>query len=674
MSVTDGTSSRLLAGPFASNDPLPAGPFADGGAFDRLKSLAALVLRAPRVVVLIDDDPDEPSDPVPPEIQAFARLARQRKGGMCVADASSQSWVGDTTLLMGLRPVAYAGVPLTLSEGSVVGCLCIEAGEAREWTRDEEELLRTIAGEIASRVESRRSQRVDRLRAAEAVARIELLDTILANSADHLYVFDRDARYAYASRAGAAAMAKTPAEVVGKSLTEVGFPPEVAAPIEQQIRSVLLTGGSVVGEATIELPAGRRSFEHVFSPVIGGGGRVDAVVGTVRDITGRKAIELDLKQAKTAAERAAVVKDQFLAALSHELRTPLTPVLAAVSSLSSDAALPAHVRDAVGMIRRNVELQTRLIDDLLDLTRVARGKITLKLDAIDLAVALSEAIDMCRAEADAKGLRLTLPEIGCPCYVHADGARVRQVLWNLLKNAVKFTPADGEVAVVIARSDDRVELAVKDTGIGISPHLIDRIFQPFEQGDPAMAHRFGGLGLGLAISKALVEMQGGQLSALSAGPGRGSTFTMTLPACEAPNARAEGTDAADRIPTPTPTPTPHRLRVLLVDDHEDTRYVLRRLLCDHDVRTAACVSEALEEAALYDFDLLISDIGLPDGSGLDQMKQLQARYGLNGIALSGYGMDDDVRQSLGAGFRAHLTKPVTADALHAAISHVCAPV
>jgi len=410
MSVTDGTSSRLLAGAFASNDRRTASP-SEAGAFDRLKSLAATILRARRVVVLLDDDDtNDPSDAASPEFKAFARLARQRKGGLFVADAASQSWIGEPTLLMSLDPVGYGGVPLTLSEGSVVGCVCVEASEAREWTRDEEDVLRAIAGEIAARVELSRSQRVDRLRAAEAVGRVELLDTILANSADHLYVFDRDARYAYASRAGAQAMGKSPAEVLGKTLTEVGFPPEVASPIEQQIRSVLLTGGSVVGEATIDLPAGWRNFEHVFSPVLGANGRVDAVVATVRDITGRKAIELVLKQAKTAAERAAVVKDQFLAALSHELRTPLTPVLVAVSALSGDAALPPHVHDAVEMIRRNVELQTRLIDDLLDLTRVARGKITLKLEPIDLTVALSEAVEMCRAEAHAKGLRVTLPE------------------------------------------------------------------------------------------------------------------------------------------------------------------------------------------------------------------------------------------------------------------------
>jgi PAS domain S-box-containing protein len=670
MSVTDGISSRLLAEPVPADDraapPSPAIP-PSPRPFERLKHLTGTLLRAARVYVVLDDDPDD-ADEVPIEIHAFARLVRKRgPAPTCVADASNHSWLSDARVLGGIGPVACAGVPLALSDGTVVGALCVVCDKPREWTRDEEELLAGIAGEIAARVELRRSHRAERLRATEAVGRMELLDTILATSADHLFVFDRDCRYTYVSRTGAQTLGHTPAEMMGRSLGELGLPPDVTEPIEQQIRAVFLTGGSVTGEATVELPGGHRSFEHVFCPVFGPTGRVDAVVATVRDITGRKAIELHLREAKTSAERAAVVKDQFLAALSHELRTPLTPVLATVSSLASDASLPPHVRDAVGMIRRNVELQTRLIDDLLDLTRVARGKITLKLDAVDLIAAVREAAEMVEAEANAKGVRVALPpQRTPPCFVRGDGARVRQVLWNLIKNAVKFTPADGEVTVTM-RPDDgsgRISLDVKDTGIGIPAHLIERIFLPFEQGDPALARRSGGLGLGLAISKALVELHEGDLTARSAGLNRGTTFTLTLPASPAP-ATVEAP-----VVEPISQATIRRLHVLLVDDHEDTRYALRRLLKDHDVRTASCVSAALEEAALYDFDLLISDIGLPDGSGMDLMQQLRARYNMKGIALSGYGMEDDVRRSLNAGFCAHLTKPVSAEALHAAISEV----
>jgi PAS domain S-box-containing protein len=631
-------------------------------------------LRAQNVVVLIDDDCDDESDAASAsiEIQAFAHHVRRRgAGGTFVADVSSHSWLSDAMVIGGLGPVACAGVPVALADGTVAGCVCVVCAEAREWIRDEEEILQGIAGEIGSRVELRRAQRAERIRAAEAVGRMELLDTILATSADHLFVFDRNARYTYVSRSGAQSVGRTPAEMMGRTLGELDFPPEVTEPIEQQIRSVFLTGGSVTGESRIELADGPRNFEHVFSPVFGPTGRVDAVVATVRDITGRKAIELHLREAKTSAERAAVVKDQFLAALSHELRTPLTPVLATVSALAADGSLPEHVRGAVGMIRRNVELQTRLIDDLLDLTRVARGKITLKLDAVDLVAAAREAAEMCEVEARAKGVRVALPphDPVRPCYVRGDGARVRQVLWNLIKNAVKFTPADGEVTVTIQPDDDsgRVALAVKDTGVGIPAHLIERIFLPFEQGDPAIAGRSGGLGLGLAISKALVKLHDGELAARSAGLNRGSTFTLTLPASPPPQMSL---DAPSREGEPA-KPTVRTLRVLLVDDHEDTRFALCRLLHDHNVRTAGCVNEALEEAALYDFDLLISDIGLPDGSGLELMQQLRARYNMKGIALSGYGMDDDVRRSLAAGFHAHLTKPVTADALLRAVEDAC---
>ncbi|MGB7159447.1 MAG: ATP-binding protein, partial [Tepidisphaeraceae bacterium] len=513
------------------------------------------------------------------------------------------------------------------------------------------------------------------------LGRVELLDAILANSADHLFVFDRGARCTYASRAGAGALGRTPAEMMGKTLGEVEFASEVAEPIEQQIRAVYLTGGSVAGEARVKAPGGVRNFEYVLTPVFGSTGRVEAVVATVHDITGHKVIEHDLKEAKTLAERAGVMKDQFLAALSHELRTPLTPVLATVSALASDGSLPEHVRSAVSMIRRNVELQTRLIDDLLDLTRVAKGKIELKLGAVDLLAAVRDAADMCRGDADAKGMRIELPAepASSPAYVRGDEARVRQVLWNLIKNAVKFTGPDGEVVITIQPpQDERVTLEIRDTGIGIAAHLIERIFLPFEQGEPIMARRFGGLGLGLAISKGLVELHGGELSARSAGIGRGSTFTLTLPATTAPREPEGAPEAtsikatATDVSSPSVATTTMTLRVLIVDDHEDTRHVIRRLLAGPglDIRTAGCVSEALEEAALYDFDLLISDIGLPDGSGLDLMKQLRSRYGMNGIALSGYGTEDDVRRSRAAGFHSHLTKPITSEALRAAVGAV----
>ncbi len=291
MSVTDGTSSRLLAGPPASVDRR-----AILGAFDRLKRLAALLLRAQSVIVLLDDDDDDESDAASAsiELQAFAHHVRQRgTGGTFVADATTHSWVTDATVIGGLGPVACAGVPLTLTDGTVVGCACVVCGEAREWIGDEEDILRGIAAEIGSRVELRRAERAERTRAAEAVSRMELLDTILATSADHLFVFDRNARYTYVSRTGAQSVGRTPAEMMGRTLGELGFPSEVTEPIEQQIRAVFLTGGSVTGESRIDLRDGPRNFEHVFSPVFGATGRVDAVVATVRDITGRKAIELN---------------------------------------------------------------------------------------------------------------------------------------------------------------------------------------------------------------------------------------------------------------------------------------------------------------------------------------------------------------------------------------------
>jgi signal transduction histidine kinase/CheY-like chemotaxis protein len=389
--------------------------------------------------------------------------------------------------------------------------------------------------------------------------------------------------------------------------------------------------------------------------------------GVVTEITDRKRFEEELRGAKETAEAASLAKDRFLAMLSHELRTPLTPVLATVNLVESRSDLPEDLRADLATIRRNVEMEARLIDDLLDLTRVNRGKVELRNETIDAHDAIRSALQTCGNEADAKQLQVSLHLDAGVYHVWADAARMQQVFWNLLKNAIKFTPAGGRIDVRTFNTGERMlEVEVIDTGIGIDPEMLPKLFDEFEQGERTITQRYGGLGLGLAISKALVHMQGGTLTASSAGRGQGATFKLVLPASYSPSRPAAVPHA------PTRSESASSAVILLVDDHPDTLNVMSRLLRHggYQVITANSVAAALSAAEKNKIDLLVSDIGLPDGSGLDIMRGLGDGMKTPGIALSGFGMDDDVRKSREAGFVRHLTKPISFKVLAQTIKDV----
>ena len=377
-----------------------------------------------------------------------------------------------------------------------------------------------------------------------------------------------------------------------------------------------------------------------------------------------------LSTAKETAESANKAKDNFLAILSHELRTPLTPVLATVAMLEDDRTLPPNILQDLEMIRRNIEVEARLIDDLLDVTGIIRGKLELHRQVVDVRSLLEHAMrNYCGTTAAQKNLRVSTKVTATHTHVVADGSRMTQVFWNLLQNACKFTPDGGAIDIRVYNEQpagqSRPELIVEisDTGIGISSETMPRIFNAFEQGERSRARSFGGLGLGLAISRAIVELHGGAIAAASEGRNKGTQLLIRLQTVDAPTSaglqKAPGilTDGA-RSPA---------LRILLVEDHPDTAEQLARLLrrAGHEVTVAGSVKEAQERAASLkskgqpaDFDLLISDLGLPDGTGYDLMRDLTNRNPIPGIALSGFGMDDDIQNSIAAGFSRHLTKPV----------------
>ncbi|MEY2479540.1 MAG: hypothetical protein QOI04_467 [Verrucomicrobiota bacterium] len=377
----------------------------------------------------------------------------------------------------------------------------------------------------------------------------------------------------------------------------------------------------------------------------------------------RRRAEIAIEQQKDAVEAANRTKDNFLAMLSHELRTPLTPVLAALDVLKTDPRQSDDAKSAFEMIRRNVELESRLIDDLLDLTRIARNKLQLKIDLLDAHQALLDVVEMFRAEVNARRLHLHVDLRAGAHHVMADPAKFQQIIWNLFKNAIKFTAENGEIAISSSNTSPQVlEISVRDTGIGMEPEIMKRIFSPFEQGDQSFQHRFGGLGLGLAISKSLAHAHGGALIAKSEGRDRGSTFLLTM---QTVSPRQRPISPAESAPESAHS----ALRILLVDDHQDTCAALERLLArrGHLVATAHTLRAAMETAGRNQFDLLISDIALPDGTGIELMSYLRALSGMRGVAISGFGMNGDIEKSLQAGFSAHLVKPVNLEKLEAAI-------
>jgi PAS domain S-box-containing protein len=358
--------------------------------------------------------------------------------------------------------------------------------------------------------------------------------------------------------------------------------------------------------------------------------------------------------AQAEAEAANAAKDRFLAMLSHELRTPLSAVLHGVTLLEDPGEFRADMRETMQLIRRNVQLEARLIDDLLDLARIRNGKLQLQLQVTDAHELLRLALDICRRDIAARGIKVEAHLDARRTILEADPARLQQIFWNLISNAVKFTPAGGRITIFTREQGDRLEVEVSDSGVGIEPEKLARIFDAFEQasqGDRA------GLGLGLAICKALTEFHGGEIAAHSAGSGEGSTFTLQLPvteiAPEASHAAAPPAITASTVP----------LRLMLVEDHQDTAATLLRLLSrrGYEVKSAGSVSSALDLAKTFDFDVLVSDIGLPDGTGVELLRGLRETPGrekLPGIALSGFGMDEDIARSREAGFAQHLTKPV----------------
>src|SRR5215813_13201832 len=379
-----------------------------------------------------------------------------------------------------------------------------------------------------------------------------------------------------------------------------------------------------------------------------------------------KTRDVTLRQELIAANAA---KDQFLAQLSHELRSPLTPVISMVGELEAEVPDSKPVKEALEVVRRNVELEARLIDDLLDITRISKGKLQLSFEPISIHQILHRAYEICRNEIEAKNLEVNFGLRAAHTYVEGDPARLQQVFWNLIKNSVKFTPEQGWISIeTLNPAPGKIEVRVTDTGIGIESETIHKIFDAFEQGQSDITRRFGGLGLGLTISKTLIDAHGGRIRVQSSGKNQGATFRVELNTVEGPIERdGHGEDRpTDR--RPDAAVASHR-RVLLVDDHHDTCLGMKRMLerRGYQITIAHSAEQAVEKVRTQEFDLLISDIGLPDRSGYELMREVRLNKRLPGIALSGFGSEQDVNQAREAGFAEHLTKPVNFERLEKTI-------
>ena len=425
-----------------------------------------------------------------------------------------------------------------------------------------------------------------------------------------------------------------------------------------------LAGESVTDLAvTFDHPIdGRRHLRASANPLRRPDGSIEAVMVTWKDVTDQERTRADLERAREAAEEASQLKDHFIAALSHELRTPLQPILGWTEVLRRHHGLDEVTTRALEAIHRNIRQQVRLVDDLLDLSRIVHGKFTLRFETLDLCAPVRTAVETFEEPASLKRLRLTAALPAGPLPMWGDPARLQQITANLIANALKFTPPGGRIAVRLSAEGDQAVLEVEDTGQGIAPEDVPVIFEAFRQGQETRA---GGLGIGLDLVRRLVELHGGRVHASSEGAGRGACFRVELPL--APSPPAGPGDAARR------TGRLDRRSIVVVEDDDDTRTVLSFMLEAEGARVAAAGrgEEAVTLAERVRPDVVLCDIGLPDINGMEVARRLRAGGALAGtrlIALTGYGQADDVRQAIAAGFDAHVTKPVILDQLMALLA------
>ncbi|MDO9384976.1 MAG: PAS domain-containing protein [Hyphomicrobiaceae bacterium] len=500
---------------------------------------------------------------------------------------------------------------------------------------------------------------------AESEQQRRIYETALNSTPDFVYVFDRDHRAMYANDA----LLKTwgTDDVRGKTWMELGYEQWHADMHDRELDQVINSRAPIRGEIPFTGTGGRRIYDYIFAPVFGADGEVVAVAGTTRDITDRQAAEQSIREQASRLAESDRSKDEFLATLSHELRNPLAPLRNSIALLrrashGEDRAAPIH-----DMMERQVNHLVRLVDELLELSRISRGTLSLRNERVELATVVRNALETIAPLVQAAGHELAVELPPEPVWLEGDDVRLVQILANLLDNAIKYTESGGSLALRAAVEDGFVAITVSDNGIGIAPDALPRMFEMFSRGDRDSARTQGGLGIGLALSRRLAEMQGGTLNARSEGLGKGSAFTVRLPlAAQAETAEAERARHGANLAL---------TRVLVVDDNHDAGDSLAMILemLGADVRVARGGVEALETFSSYQPSVVLLDIGMPGMNGYEVARAIRSGYPGNPVvivALTGWGQEEDRRRSKEAGFDHHLVKPAEIDALQELLSSI----
>jgi PAS domain S-box-containing protein len=476
-------------------------------------------------------------------------------------------------------------------------------------------------------------------------------ETILSTMEDFASVVDREGRFLYANPYLLKVWAKTPDQIIGKTRLELGYEQWHHDLHMREIAQILETKRPVRGEVAYTGPSGISGvYEYIFTPVLGPDGDVESIVGTSRNVTDRKRNEEALQEMDRQ-------KNAFLAQLAHELRNPLAPIRNAARIFRQKHGSESDARWASDVVDRQVDHLTRLIDDLLDVSRISRNKLELRLQRIELQEVVRSAVEICRPLIDQTGHDVMLRMAPDPVYLLGDMARLTQVSMNIIINAAKYMDAGGHMAISARREGDDAVLRVKDDGIGMDATTLARAFDMFYQADASLERSHGGLGLGLSLVRSVVELHGGTVEGFSAGPGKGSEFVVRLPAQAAPTTSQPRPPAAEAGKAAAPR------RVLVVDDNRDAAESLAMFLQldGHVVHTAYDGTEAIDAAESFRPEIVLLDIGMPKLNGYDVCRRIRGQeWGRNMliIAQTGWGQEEDKRRTREAGFDDHLVKPV----------------
>ncbi len=475
-----------------------------------------------------------------------------------------------------------------------------------------------------------------------------------------------DLRYGYVSRAYADMIGRPPESITGCPIRDV-----LGEKNFEQIRSYVervLRGEHVRYEVDLDLPTlGRRWLDVTYVPEKNDAGKIIGWIASILDITARRAAENALREADRR-------KDEFLATLAHELRNPLAPLRTGLEILLVQPGDAARVEQTRSIMERQLLRLVRLVDDLLDVSRINQGKITLARTNITLASVIQDAVETSRPMIQAGGHRFTAQVPGETLCVVGDQTRLAQVIGNLLNNAAKFTPYGGQIWLTAERQGSDAVVSVRDNGIGIVPSLLPTVFDLFTQGDQSFERTHSGLGIGLSLARQFVEMHGGSIEARSSGEGAGSEFVVRLPLdLTQPMPSAPSTDAV------TPIPSRSGARILVADDNVDAAKNLSRLLnlLGHETRTAHDGQAAVELAEEFRPEVIVLDIGMPRLNGYEAaMRIRQAPWGreVTLVALTGWGADEDIARAHAAGFDHHVVKPVGLETLRKLLDEAKVPV